>query len=126
MADTESLGEAGVAWLERLAALPAAERRVLVPTITDPHRRTSTNQIRRCLPTADDKWSLEKVMGKIVGKKQCFWRAVDHHRLVLDIVVQIQRDQATATWLLRALLKTQMRPLRVIILDDPASYGQPR
>ena len=36
MADTESLGESGVTWLERLAALPAAERRVRIPTITDP------------------------------------------------------------------------------------------
>ena len=36
MADTESLGEAGVAFLERLAALPESERRVRVPTITDP------------------------------------------------------------------------------------------
>src|SRR3954466_16089114 len=36
MADTESLGEAGVAWLEALAALPADARRVRVPTITDP------------------------------------------------------------------------------------------
>ncbi len=36
MADTESLGEAGVAWLEELAAYPQAERRVLVPTVTDP------------------------------------------------------------------------------------------
>jgi hypothetical protein len=36
MADTESLGEAGVAWLEGLAALPEAERRVRIPTITDP------------------------------------------------------------------------------------------
>ena len=36
MADTESLGEAGVDWLERLAALPWAERQVRVPTITDP------------------------------------------------------------------------------------------
>src|SRR5258706_693286 len=36
MADPESLGEAGVPWLEALAALPAAERRVRVPTITDP------------------------------------------------------------------------------------------
>jgi predicted aconitase len=36
MADTESLGEAGVAWLEALAALPAPERCVRVPTITDP------------------------------------------------------------------------------------------
>jgi hypothetical protein len=36
MADTESLGESGVCWLEDLAALPAGERRVRVPTITDP------------------------------------------------------------------------------------------
>jgi predicted aconitase len=36
MADTESLGASGVAWLEALAALPSAERRVMVPTITDP------------------------------------------------------------------------------------------
>src|SRR6516165_1498491 len=36
MADTESLGAAGVEWLEHLARLPAAERRVRIPTITDP------------------------------------------------------------------------------------------
>jgi hypothetical protein len=36
MADTESLGVAGVEWLERMAALPAAERQVRIPTITDP------------------------------------------------------------------------------------------
>jgi predicted aconitase len=36
MADTESLGVAGVEWLERLAALPENERRVHVPTMTDP------------------------------------------------------------------------------------------
>ncbi|MGE5268958.1 MAG: aconitase X [Thiohalocapsa sp.] len=36
MADTESLGEAGVVFLEQLAAAPAAERRVRIPTITDP------------------------------------------------------------------------------------------
>jgi predicted aconitase len=36
MADTESLGEAGVRWLEGLAAAPDGQRRVRVPTITDP------------------------------------------------------------------------------------------
>jgi predicted aconitase len=36
MADTESLGEAGVSFLEGLAAHPEAERRVRVPTLTDP------------------------------------------------------------------------------------------
>src|SRR5271165_5402584 len=36
MADTESLGISGVEWLERLAALPEQQRRVRIPTITDP------------------------------------------------------------------------------------------
>jgi predicted aconitase len=36
MADTESLGPAGVEWLEAWARLPAAQRRVRIPTITDP------------------------------------------------------------------------------------------
>jgi hypothetical protein len=36
MADTESLGEAGVGFLESLAASPEGERRVRVPTLTDP------------------------------------------------------------------------------------------
>src|SRR5215467_4115629 len=36
MADTESLGVAGVEWLERWAALPADQRMVCIPTLTDP------------------------------------------------------------------------------------------
>lgn len=36
MADTESLGEAGVRWLESLAAAKDGRRRVRIPTITDP------------------------------------------------------------------------------------------
>ncbi len=36
MADTESLGLAGVEWLERLAAMPEDQCRVRIPTITDP------------------------------------------------------------------------------------------
>ena len=45
MADTESLGEAGVAWLESLAAMPAKERRVRIPTITDPRVKRLTEEI---------------------------------------------------------------------------------
>jgi len=36
MADTESLGKAGVEWLENWAKLPQEQRRVKIPTITDP------------------------------------------------------------------------------------------
>jgi hypothetical protein len=46
MADTESLGRAGVEWLERWAALPQAQRQVRIPTITDP-RGTDFAQAER-------------------------------------------------------------------------------
>ncbi|WBT38777.1 MULTISPECIES: aconitase X [Hyphomicrobium] len=36
MADTEALGEEGIRFLEGIAAYPEAERRVRVPTVTDP------------------------------------------------------------------------------------------
>src|SRR5476651_658790 len=36
MADTESLGQAGVMWLERLCDVKDGQHRVRVPTITDP------------------------------------------------------------------------------------------
>src|SRR5450759_1127212 len=36
MADTESLGQAGVRWLEGLAAVTEGRRCVCIPTITDP------------------------------------------------------------------------------------------
>jgi predicted aconitase len=36
MADTESLGQAGVMWLERLAKATSGQTRVRIPTITDP------------------------------------------------------------------------------------------
>ena len=36
MADTESLGEAGVRWLEQLASTTDGQRTVRIPTITDP------------------------------------------------------------------------------------------
>jgi hypothetical protein len=36
MADTESLGEAGVVWLEGWTKLPEKQRQVRIPTITDP------------------------------------------------------------------------------------------
>ena len=52
MADTESLGQAGVVWLERLA--DARDGRVRIPTITDPRGRLiGTVDITRGSPEAD-------------------------------------------------------------------------
>ena len=63
MADTESLGEAGVAWLETMAAMPAAERHVRVPTITDPRGTdfTATRQL------AHQNWMLALERRAIAG-----------------------------------------------------------
>jgi predicted aconitase len=56
MADTESLGDAGIAWLERWASFPEAQRRVRVPTITDPRGTDFAAAARlRQLP-----WMLER------------------------------------------------------------------
>src|SRR5271157_4683686 len=58
MADTESLGEAGIGFLETLAAAPETERRVRVPTITDPrgidfavYRRLGQSAVMAALET---------------------------------------------------------------------------
>src|SRR5262249_17209252 len=51
MADTESLGEAGVSWLEGLAAETVGQRRVRIPTITDP-RGTDFTKSEWLRPTA--------------------------------------------------------------------------
>ncbi len=55
MADTESLGVSGVEWLEHWASLPADERTVRVPTITDP-RGTDFAQAARL---KQQPWMLE-------------------------------------------------------------------
>lgn len=57
MGDTESLGEAGVRWLEALAATKDASRRVRIPTITDP-RGTDFSKARQ-LKQADWMTDLE-------------------------------------------------------------------
>src|SRR6266404_8628665 len=58
MADTESLGEAGVRFLEGLAAAPENERRVRVPTITDP--RGLDLAVYRRLRQTDEMAALEQ------------------------------------------------------------------
>src|SRR5918997_5479258 len=81
------------------------------------------NQIRRRLPRAGDKWHLDEVAIKIAGKKHWVWRAVDQDGIVLDILVQSQRDKRAAKRLLRKLLKRQCRAPRVMVTDKLASYG---
>src|SRR6267142_2599149 len=81
------------------------------------------NQIRRRLPAAGDKWHLDEVVVKIASRKHWLWRAVDQTGVVLDVLVQRRRDKQAAKRLLRKLLKKEMRPPRVMITDELASYA---
>lgn len=58
MADTESLGAAGVEFLEKVAGYPKDDRRTMVPTVTDP-RGTDFNAYKR-LKQQDDWVELER------------------------------------------------------------------
>jgi predicted aconitase len=58
MADTESLGVAGVEFLEKVAGYPKDERRTMVPTVTDP-RGTDFNAYKR-MKQQDDWVDLER------------------------------------------------------------------
>jgi predicted aconitase len=58
MADTESLGVAGVEFLEKVAGYPKDERRTIVPTVTDP-RGTDFNAYKR-MKQQDDWIDLER------------------------------------------------------------------
>lgn len=58
MADTESLGVAGVEFLEKVAGYPKDERRTMVPTVTDP-RGTDFNAYKR-MKQQDDWIDLER------------------------------------------------------------------
>jgi predicted aconitase len=76
MADTESLGVAGVAWLERWASLPAAQRKVRIPTITDPRgtdfaaagRGTRTDFVPCSGQPARRTWSPGKVEQRMIRR----------------------------------------------------------
>jgi putative transposase len=66
------------------------------------------NRIRRRLPKVGDKRHLDEAAIKIVGCRiGC--GAVDRTGMMLDVLVQSQRDKRAAKRLLRKLLKRQCR-----------------
>ncbi len=81
--------------------------------------------LRRRRPRTGDKWHLDEVALKIRGKRHWLWRAVDQHGVVLDILVQERRDQASAERFLRCVLQSCEHEPRVVITDKLASYRQP-
>jgi putative transposase len=56
-----------------------------------------SNQIRRRMPQARDKWHLDEVAVKIAGVKPWLWRALDQDGIVLDVLVQSRRNKAAGS-----------------------------
>jgi putative transposase len=81
------------------------------------------NQLRRRRPKPGDKWHLDEVVLKIKGKHCFLWRAVDQTGVVLDILVQSQRNTKAATRFFKKLLTGLEYVPRVIITDKLRSYG---
>ena len=84
------------------------------------------DQIRRRAPARGDKWHMDEVVVSIAGKQHWLWRAVDQNGFVLDVIVQRRRDTNAARRLMKRLLKSAIRPPRVMITDKLRSYGAAR
>ncbi|HZA19017.1 MAG TPA: IS6 family transposase [Pseudonocardiaceae bacterium] len=85
--------------------------------------QTYANGLRRRRPRPGDKWHLDEVFIKINGKTHYLWRAVDQDGVVLDILVQSQRNAKAATRFFCKLMKGLRYVPRVVITDKLRSYG---
>ena len=80
-------------------------------------------RLRRRRPRPGDTWHLDEVFIRLNGVLHYLWRAVDQHGVVLDILVQEQRDGVAAKRFFKHLLQgLPYRPKR-IITDGLRSYG---
>lgn len=78
--------------------------------------------LRRRAPRPGDVWHLDEVRVVIRGQVHWLWRAVDQHGVVLDEVLQRQRNKKAARRLLVRLLKRQGWRPRRIVTDKLPSY----
>src|SRR5580692_2060768 len=53
-------------------------------------------KLRWCRPRPSDRWHLDEMVVRIAGKRMYLWRAVDHEREVLDMLVPRRRDKRSA------------------------------
>jgi putative transposase len=77
-------------------------------------------------PAHGDKWHLFEVVVSIVGEPHSLWRAGDQNGFVLDVLIQRRRDSHAAQRLMRKLVKSAVKPPRVMITDKLRSYGAAR
>jgi putative transposase len=80
-------------------------------------------RLRKRRPKPGDVWHLDEVFIRMNGALHYLWRAVDQNGVVLDILVQGQRNAEAAKRFFKRLLRgLQYKPRRVIT-DGLRSYG---
>jgi putative transposase len=80
-------------------------------------------KFRRSRPRPSDRWHLDEMVVRIVGKRMYLWRTVDHEGEVLDMLVQRRRDKRAALRLMRKLLRKQGFVPKLLTTDKLGSYG---
>jgi len=85
-----------------------------------------SDRIRWRAPARGDKWHMDEVVVSISGEKHWLWRAVDQNGFVLDVLIQRHRITRAAQRLMARLLKSAIKPPRVMITDKLRSYGAAR
>ena len=80
-------------------------------------------RLRRSRPQPSNRWHLDEMVVRIVGKYMYLWRAVDHEGEVLEILVQRRRDKSAAVKLMRKLLGKQGFAPKTVTTDKLRSYG---
>jgi putative transposase len=80
-------------------------------------------RFRRSRPRPSDRWHLDEMVVRIVGKRMYLWGAVDHEGEVLDMLVQRRRDKRAALRLMRKLLRRQGFAPKFLTTDKLGSYG---
>jgi putative transposase len=80
-------------------------------------------RFRRSRPRPSDRWHLDEMVVRIVGKRMFLWGAVDHEGEVLDMLVQRRRDKRAALRLMRKLLRRQGFAPKFLTTDKLGSYG---
>ena len=60
---------------------------------------------------------------RIAGERMYLWRAVDHEKEILDMLVQRRRDKCAALRLMRKLLKKQGFAPKLLVTDKLRSYA---
>jgi putative transposase len=75
----------------------------------------SYETVRRCRPRLGDQWHMDEVFIRIQGAQHYLWRAVDQDGVVLDILIQAQRDATVAKRFFKRLLAGSHCDPRVIV-----------